>query len=250
MKRLDPRARRLLAAYGADRKARWHMAVRWSMAPLCAIAAEVPRKGRILDIGCGQGLADLYLADAEPSRRVHGVDVDAAKIRAATAAAAAAGLSERVTFERIDPGWQPTGQWDAVVVVGVLLVAWLPAVMDVLYLLGAAAAEKLVVSSVPCVAPGGRLVIKEMSSRPRWKHRWNMAQERVARRAGLTMGSTLDAVDPEQLRAPLERRGLQVRVVPTDRGYLHPHSLLVAMAGCPPAPPGDHPDAPAGRVPS
>lgn len=193
------------------------MAVRWWTAPLPEIAAEVPRAGTVLDVGCGHGLLDLYLADAAPARLVHGVEIDEAKLRSASTAARRARLADRVTFEAVTPSWSPAGCWDAVVVV------------DVLYLLGAGSAARLVTRLARSLAPGGRLLIKEMAASPAWKHRWSEAQERLARGSGLTMGTTLDHVTPYHLRPVMEAAGLQVAEHRLDRGYAHPHTLLVGV---------------------
>jgi SAM-dependent methyltransferase len=44
------------------------------LAPLDAVAAEVPAAGAVLDVGCGHGLFSLALAAADATRRVLGVD--------------------------------------------------------------------------------------------------------------------------------------------------------------------------------
>jgi 2-polyprenyl-3-methyl-5-hydroxy-6-metoxy-1,4-benzoquinol methylase len=62
-------------------------------------AAEEPR---ILDLGCGVGRSSLALARAYPRASVRGVDLDPASIAEARAAAAAAGLADRVTFACVD----------------------------------------------------------------------------------------------------------------------------------------------------
>jgi 2-polyprenyl-3-methyl-5-hydroxy-6-metoxy-1,4-benzoquinol methylase len=225
VRRLDARSRRLLAHY-EDPRTRWPLTVRWATAPLPAVAAQVPRTGRILDVGCGLGLLDLHLADESPARVVHGVDVDGRKTTAAADAAAAVGLGGRVTFATVGPGWEPCGTWDAVVVV------------DMLYLLGRPAGHALVRALAGAVEPGGRLVVKEMATRPRWKHAWNLTQERLARAGRLTVGSSIDPLEPQELVPDLERLGFRTRLVDLSRGYVHPHQLLVAdrPAACCPTP--------------
>ncbi len=53
---------------------------------------------RILDLGCGTGQSTLALARLYPRAVVRGVDLDPASVEEARAAAAAAGLADRVTF--------------------------------------------------------------------------------------------------------------------------------------------------------
>jgi len=42
----------------------------------------VPKRGRILDMGCGFGLFSLFLAMRSPERSIHGVDLSAKRIAA------------------------------------------------------------------------------------------------------------------------------------------------------------------------
>jgi SAM-dependent methyltransferase len=54
---------------------------------------------RVLDVGCGEGWAAIYLAEAYPAATVCGVDLDDASIAAARRHAAVRGVGDRVTFE-------------------------------------------------------------------------------------------------------------------------------------------------------
>jgi SAM-dependent methyltransferase len=62
---------------------------------------------RILDLGCGVGRSAIALARAYPRATVRGVDLDPASIADARAAAAAAGLAHRVTFDCADAASLP-----------------------------------------------------------------------------------------------------------------------------------------------
>jgi ubiquinone/menaquinone biosynthesis C-methylase UbiE len=53
---------------------------------------------RVLDLGCGLGLSSITLAQGYPRAIVHGVDLDEKSVTEARAAAAAAGVADRVTF--------------------------------------------------------------------------------------------------------------------------------------------------------
>ena len=68
----------------------------------------MPRRGEILDAGCGHGLLSLYLAAQSPERRITGVDIDDEKLAVARRAAAAAHVDDRVTLRarraRLAPG--------------------------------------------------------------------------------------------------------------------------------------------------
>jgi 2-polyprenyl-3-methyl-5-hydroxy-6-metoxy-1,4-benzoquinol methylase len=79
------------------------------------LLAEPP--ARVAEIGCGQGWPSLAVARAYPSARVDGFDLDEPSIAEATAAAEAAGVGERVRFERRDAtDLEAVGPYDLVMI--------------------------------------------------------------------------------------------------------------------------------------
>jgi 2-polyprenyl-3-methyl-5-hydroxy-6-metoxy-1,4-benzoquinol methylase len=198
---------------GAPLADRLHVRIRRRSFPLDAVVAAVP-SGRVLEIGCGHGLVSMTLA-ADPTREVTGIDVDERKLEVARHAATTCGRA--VTFATGDAGEPPSGPWDAVVVV------------DVLYLVPPAAQRATLARLADTLAPGGTLVVKEMATTPRWKRRWNHAQETLAVRVlRFTSGSVIAPTPTETMATWLTDLGLSVTHTPLDRGYLHPHAMLVA----------------------
>ena len=160
------------------------------------------------------GAFALYLEATAPDREVTGVDVDAAKLASALAAAAHAGLP--VTFVHAPDGALPAGPWDAITVV------------DVLYLLGRDAALALVAEAAGQLAPGGTLAVKEIDVLPRWKYELARAQELVSTRVTrITEGAGVAFVPPDDLEAAMTAAGLHVERVRLDRRSVYPHLLLV-----------------------
>jgi O-methyltransferase involved in polyketide biosynthesis len=119
-------------------------------------------------------------------------------------------------------------------------------VVDMLYLLPAAQQRRLLTEAAAELAPGGRLVIKEMSRTPRWKAAWNTAQETLAvsilgiteqestrpePRPGTERGGLRPArfefAAPETMAGWLAAAGLDTSSRRLDRGRIHPHHLLV-----------------------
>lgn len=217
-RRPTPAGRAALALFaGAPPSVRAHVHVRWWTAPFEPVAAALPSSGRILEIGCGHGLFAAYAALSEPGRTVVGVDIDPEKIRHARAAAAGAAAGGRLSFTVDASGAVPPGPWDAV------------AFVDMLYLLPAVEQRRLLAEAVAALAPGGRLVIKEMGTRPRWKVRWNTWQETVSVKVvGITAGSSFDFVAPDVMAGWLHELGLTTSARRLDRGRIHPHHLLIA----------------------
>jgi len=136
-------------------------------------------------------------------------------------------------FDLAPSGSIAPGPWDAIVVV------------DMLYLLPAAQQRRLLTEAAAELAPGGRLVIKEMGRTPRWKAAWNTTQETLAvsvlgitERASAPGGPSpatgrrrtlarFEFVAPEVMAGWLTDTGLDTWSRRLDRGRIHPHHLLV-----------------------
>jgi 2-polyprenyl-3-methyl-5-hydroxy-6-metoxy-1,4-benzoquinol methylase len=202
------------------RATRLHTRLRWWWCPFPAMEAEVPKSGDVLEVGCGHGLLTLYLGLASPARRVVGVDIDADKIAEAERATGRLQPGEaNVSFRAVEPGYLPDGEWDAIVIA------------DVLYLLTDDGQRMLLEAAAKALRPGGALVVKEMGLTPKWKLRWNRAQETLATRVfRVTETSTqgLTFVAPDRMASWLIEDGLDVTHRPVDHGYPWPHHLIVA----------------------
>jgi 2-polyprenyl-3-methyl-5-hydroxy-6-metoxy-1,4-benzoquinol methylase len=64
------------------------------------VVAKLQAGARVLDVGCGYGTPTVFMAEAFPASTFTGVDSHDESIRAATAAAARAGVADRVSFRQ------------------------------------------------------------------------------------------------------------------------------------------------------
>ena len=210
----------LAALYaGASTRVRSHAALRWRTCPFERVAERVPESGRILDVGCGHGLLAARLAMTSPRRRVLGIDVATDKVFAAQSAAEEASRRGvgNLEFRRAAPGELPAGPWNAILFV------------DVLYLLSPTDQERLLRAAAKSLGPDGVLLVKEVSNRPLAKAAWAYLQEIAAVHVlGITEGRGVRLLPPAVQAGWLENERLQVELVPLDRGYLHPHHLIIA----------------------
>ncbi len=117
-------------------------------ATLRALAALPRRPGRILEIGCGNGVATIPLA-AHADARVTAIDADEGALERLRARAAAEGLSDRVEARRADMARlpAPAEPYDAIWAEGSA------------YIIGV---ERALEAWRPMLRPGGALVFSDM----------------------------------------------------------------------------------------
>jgi SAM-dependent methyltransferase len=208
--------RTLISAYPAlSRRDRLHMIVRWRVCPLKAIAACVPARGVIVDLGCGHGLFAQLLARDSAARSVIGVDLDARKVA--------------VTDQLALPNLRfVTGDAATIDLPPVQAVT----IIDVLYLVPYQTQERLLAACAARLAPDGLIVLKDMAERPRWKVWLNWLEETLAVRVLHITASDESGrfyFRPRaEWQALLARLGFAVETIPLDRGYYHPHVVFVA----------------------
>ncbi len=196
--------------------ARLHLQVRRRLFPFAALVHHAPSSGTLVDVGCGHGLFAGLLADARPCCQVIGLDPDEARIEVARTLAAARRV-RNLRFEVASAEHAALSRSSLV------------SIIDVLYLLSPEDQERLVARAAAALEPGGQLLIKEMSPRPRWKHTWNLVQETLAVRVLKLTESARRRFHfrgEDEWAGLLERAGLAVAIERLDAGYLHPHVLV------------------------
>jgi 2-polyprenyl-6-hydroxyphenyl methylase/3-demethylubiquinone-9 3-methyltransferase len=182
-----------------------------------AVVARVPHEGRLLEVGCGHGLFANEAALRHPDLQVLGVDPSPAKIAWARSTV---GARPNVVFREQRLEDVTERGFDAV------------AVLDVLYLVPRAEWCGFLSACRERLRPGGRLLLKEVDVRPRWKfYRCVMQEALSVRLFGITLGHDFAFEPPAHLTALLGDAGFRdVAVTRLDRGYLTPHVLYEAAA--------------------
>jgi cyclopropane fatty-acyl-phospholipid synthase-like methyltransferase len=159
------RTRRLFAA--ERRVWAWRYWLRLQICPFEKLLVHVPDGSRLLDIGCGGGLFLGLLAMRDPTLQGTGVDSSSDAIACANRMAQQLG-SEKISFlsaPNID-AW-PKGQYDMV------------SMIDVLHHVAPEERRKFFLEAAKHVPKGGRLLCKDMRTRPRWKAAANILQDLI-----------------------------------------------------------------------
>jgi len=196
-----------------DSALRLHMLGRALLCPFHRVLACVPQSGCLLDVGCGAGFWLNYLRTQRPGLSLVGVDIDSRKISQAKPTE-----DDSLQFLCGDLLDSPLGDFQCV------------SIFDVLYLLPRADKITLLRRCRELMAPGGKLILKEVSDHPRWKSSLAYMEEIFAVKVfKFTMGGGLHFPSSREWSGIIEEAGLElVEAKPIDRGYPHPHLLLVA----------------------
>lgn len=205
--------RRIVASYDAY-PVRLYSRIRFTILRqvfLEEIGQYLPRRGRVLDMGCGFGLFSLYFAALAPERRITGLDRDARRIGFARESARRLGI-ENVEYHVGDAAeWEVSGSFDAIYL------------LDLIHHLPAAEVEPFLSRLRDRLVDGGVLVVKDVEDRPRWKVWFTLLLDRL-----MVGREPIRYWPASELAASLERLGFDV-VCHRMRDFLpYPHILYVA----------------------
>lgn len=187
--------------------------VRAFLAPLEAVAHEVPRVGRVMDLGCGHGLFTNLLALGSPTREVLGVEPSASKL--AVARRSSADLPNvRYLQGRIEDVGE--GGFRAITI------------LDVLYLLPDEAKLAVLRRCRELLHPDGVLLLKTNDTRPPWQYALVRLEEELAvRLLRFTMGGEIRFRGVPEYLALLHKAGFEAEVRSLRVAVPIPHRLYV-----------------------
>lgn len=174
------------------------------------IGQYLPEEGTILDVGCGFGLFSLYYAQLLPVARFKGLDRNARRIGLATEAAKRLGLSN-TTYQVGDARDYRANE------------AYAAAYMlDLVHHIPPETVEPLLIELHKSLRSGGRLLVKDVDTRPAYKRWFTHALDLM-----MSPGDVIHYWPAERLHSLLEQVGFRVyRHLMVD-SLPYPHVLYV-----------------------
>jgi len=174
------------------------------------VGQYLPRRGRVLDLGCGFGLFSLYYASVRPAIEIEGIDLNPRRIALARKAALRLGLRNARYEVGNVTDFRGGRLFDAAYM------------LDIIHHIPPETVRPLLEQMAKVLRTGARLLIKDVDTHPAWKRWFTHALDRL-----------MDPATPvrywggEELQGLLEETGftvyrhLMVDILP------YPHILYV-----------------------
>lgn len=176
------------------------------------IGQYLPARGRVLDIGCGFGLFSLYYASVAPTLELRGLDFNPRRIAMARRAAARLGLTNVIYEVQDARDYRADGDYDAAYM------------LDIVHHVEEESVRPLLEQLAKSLRSGGRLIIKDVDTRPAYKRWFTHALDRL-----MDPRTPVRYWPAEELQSLLEEVGftvhrhLMVDVLP------YPHVLYICQ---------------------
>jgi len=171
--------------------------LRWRLCPFEEIESHIPKKGTIIDIGCGYGLLANYLALRSSKRDVTGIDLSVGRI---SVAQRTTDSRKKIKFELMDALDLQLGEYDTVVM------------SDFLHHIDCKAQEELLARCYQDLPAGSFLVIQEVDNRPLWKYWFAIMIDKI-----LNVGGRQFFRNRQELQKLLQRIGFHVKTKKVDK---------------------------------
>jgi len=187
--------------------------LRYIILPFYLIEKYIPKKGKIVDIGCGHGAFSIYLALKEKSREIIGLDFNKKRIESANKAASNLKNVKFYSKDFIkDPAITKT---EAIILI------------DLLHHVPYNTQKDLLEDCFKKIKKGGELIIKDISDKPRWKYYHNYLHDKL-----LSGQTDLFFIQPKKVKNLLTEVGFRIKInskkINVSIINPYPHYIIVA----------------------
>jgi len=212
---MDRRTRHRIVSLYDNHLQRCYIRSKLASDPVYAATAKLIASSPLplLDIGCGIGLLGQYLHAQGHRQPYLGLDHDPRKIAAGRIAVRRAGLDAVMGLRHADVADLPPMHGHV-------------ALLDVLHYLPAERQPALLQAAIRHLAPQGCLIIRNVLHEPNWRFHATRIEEFFLRVSGWIPGGAQHYPTADELCAPLENAGLDVRIEPL-RGCTPFNSYLI-----------------------
>lgn len=170
-------------------------------------------KTRVLEVGCGFGLFGCYFSARDPRVVWHGLDLNSGRIEMARTAAERLGLrNTRFSVADAREHLELDETYDAVVM------------MDLLHHIPDESKRQLLDLVLSRLAPGGVLIIKDVTRRPAWKLFFTWLLD-----VAMTRGFEMWYWTPAQFRNAIDP-GFEMEAYPISDWLPYPHIVYLVSA--------------------
>lgn len=183
--------------------------LRLTILPLEEIAAVVPMTGTILDVGCGYGLLDIYLAESSPTRTVIGSELNRKRVS----------IAQKVSLDLANVKFYEENLLRPDRVLGVDCIL----LIDLLHHIRFGQQSELLAKIYDLLPVGGTLIIKDLNNRPAFKYYWNLVHDKL-----MTGFDRLYFSSITKQQEKLESLGFEITDYRLLNHPLYAHYLMVA----------------------
>jgi len=179
--------------------------IRFFTAPYEKLEKLVPKKGFIIDLGCGYGIFSNFLGLTGPKREVLGIELDSKKIKFAQRGVG------NVKFLRADITKIKLKKTDVILLIHVLH-----------HLDSFAQQEKLLLECKKKLKNGGRIIIAEVDKKPILKYILGWLADKI-----LYPGDKIYYRMPNEFKRLFQDLGFTVKMIKADNGKPFAHIIYV-----------------------
>ncbi len=177
--------------------------IRMVLVPFEKIEKVIPKEGKILDLGCGNGLFSHFMYLTSKKRSIIGVDIDENRVH--TAQLTVNGMK---SIEFFHGDVNNIKLYDAQIIT----------LIDLLHHLAYKDQENLLERIYKKIENQGIVIIKDLNRRPRWKYMLHYVHDTVSYKGGKLYFRSSD----EMVRL-LKRIGFRVQEFNIDQWNIYPH---------------------------
>ena len=179
--------------------------IRFFTAPYEKLEQLIPKKGFIIDLGCGYGIFSNFLGLTGPQRQVLGIELDSQKIKFANR-----GI-KNVRFMKADITRIALREADVILLIHVLH-----------HLNSFAEQEKLLVECKKRLTRNGKLIVAEVDKKPILKYILGWIADRI-----LYPGDKIYYQMPNELGKLFRNLGFRFKMIKADGGKPFAHIIYV-----------------------